>query len=173
MTWKSITEDEAALCRQMRLWIETVRDTGAKLGLTHYGSDWLPGDPDWHKSALFERIRSGLQPLGEPPPVGLACPWYAVVEDAGPHYVFDVQIEPEWYGENTVVALSNPYTIYERLGDKDFIVGDRSGTSYRFRLWFDPDWRHPQSPDNPRFQGGWFLQNVVFSPGISTPIEKL
>lgn len=79
MTWKSIEDDELILCQQMVRWIETARK--------YREPDWLPIYPDMMKSALFERIRSGLEPLEYPPPVGYSCPWYAVVEDRGPHVV--------------------------------------------------------------------------------------
>jgi hypothetical protein len=109
----------------------------------------------------LERIRSGLQPLDEPPPVGYSCPWYALVEDAGPHYIFDVSTDADWLEEDQVLAAQNRFTIYERCGEKDFIVGDIRGTSYRFRLWFDKDWVHPTGFREG--EGGWFMQNVTFA----------
>lgn len=142
------------------LWIRTVRETAAKYSLTYYGSDWLPSDADFDKSALLERIRSGLKPMDEPPPVGYSCPWYALVEDKGPHYIFDVSETANFLEENQILAAQNRFTIYERRGDKDYIVGDVRGTSYRFRLYYDAEWRHPTGfrPD----QGGWLMQNVDF-----------
>ena len=38
-------------------------------------------------SALLSRLRAGLQPLIVPPPLREGHPWYAVVEEAGPHEV--------------------------------------------------------------------------------------
>ena len=140
--------------RHVVRWIEVAR--------TKYGADWLPSDADMSKSALLERLRSGLEPLPEPPPVGMACPWYAVVEDAGPHYVFDVWFGNEndqFFKADDAVILQHGYKIVERRGDKDFIIKDRSDTSYRFRLWHDAEWKHPSG----RIVGGWFMQNTAFS----------
>jgi hypothetical protein len=161
MTWKSATPEELEHYRQVMLWITTVRETGAKYNLLGYGSDWLPSEADFAKSALLERIRSGLAPMVEPPPVGYSCPWYALVEDAGPHYIFDVSTDADWLEEDQVLAAQNRFTIYERRGEKDFIVGDIRGTSYRFRLWFDAEWNHPTGFR--KGQGGWFMQNVKFA----------
>ncbi len=47
-----------------------------------------------------------------------------------------------------------------KRGDDDLIVRDaRHTTSYRFRLWYDANWQHP----NKRITGGWFLQNVALA----------
>lgn len=168
MTWKLVTAEERTLFRQIMLWIRTVRETGAKYGNPLYGPDWLPSDSDFDKSALLERIRSGLQPMDEPPPVGFACPWYALVEDAGPHWVLDVRIDPTMLGEelrDTAIINQNGFTIYERRGETEFVVGDRRGTSYRFRLWYDAEWRHPSGVYRPN-EGGWFMQNVAFASGM-------
>jgi hypothetical protein len=122
---------------------------------------------DFDKSALLERIRSGLQPMDEPPPVGYSCPWYALVEDAGPHYVFDVHMRAQFVGENEIVVAQNLFTIYERLGEKEFVVGDKRGTSYRFRLWFDPEWEHPTGYR--KGEGGWLMQNVALASADTHP----
>lgn len=161
MTWKPVSQEEHELFRQIMLWISTVRETGKKYGLVYYGSDWLPSDADFSKSALFERIRSGLRPMDEPPPVGYSCPWYALVEDKGPHYIFDVTEDADFIEENQVLAAQNRFTIHERRGDKDYIVGDIRGTSYRFRLWYDAEWQPRSLAQEPR-KGGWFMQNVEF-----------
>ncbi len=72
-------EDAATGLRVLK-WIRTAVAAGYG-----YGSPgWLPCEPDFSKSALFERLRSGKEPLAEPPPLGLSCPWYGLVEDPGP-----------------------------------------------------------------------------------------
>jgi hypothetical protein len=161
MTWKPVTAEERKLFDQIMLWIRTARKAGAKYGLPYYSDSWLPSVPDFEKSALLERIRSGLMPMEEPPPVGYSCPWYALVEDHGPHYVFDVHMQSgsQFLCENEVLVAQNVYIIYERISEKELIVGDKRGTSYRFRLWFDPDWRHPTAyrPED----GGWLIQNIA------------
>lgn len=167
MTWRSATEEETEGFRQVLLWIKTVRETGAKYGNAYYGSDWLPSEADFEKSALLERIRSGKLPMDEPPPVGYSCPWYALVEDKGPHYIFDVTFEANWLSENECSVAQNRFTIYHTLGKKEFIVGDAKGTSYRFRLWYDEEYQHPAYRSNPPREapkGGWFMRNMDFEP---------
>lgn len=161
MTWTPITDAEMAMARHVVTWIRTAREAG-------YGSDWLPDEADMSKSALLERLRSGKDPLPEPPPLGMSCPWYALVEDPGPHYVFDV-----WRGgegliipADLIVVLQTPFKIVEECGEKDFIVRDAGhDTSYRFHLWFDPQWKAPER-SVPRILGGWFIRNVVFEKAI-------
>lgn len=153
MTWTPVTNTEMKIARNVVRWIETARSAG-------YPIDWLPSDADVSKSALLERLRSGKEPLGEPPPLGLSCPWYAVVEDPGPHYVFEV-----YEDKDTVAVLQNLYKIVRRFSEHKFIIRDgRRDTSYRFSLWYDADWRHPSG----RIVGGWFMQNAAFS--VHTPI---
>ena len=168
MSWAPVSTEQHELFEQIMLWIRTARAAGKQYALISYGSDWLPSTADFAKSALFERIRSGLAPLDEPPPVGFACPWYAVVEDAGPHWLMEVTPSSFPGEEEMLVINQNGFRIYDRLGDQEFIVGDRRGTSYRFRVWFDADWRHPTLSDHPRFQGGWFIQNTALAAATGT-----
>jgi len=39
------------------------------------------------KSALFWRLLNGKEALASPPPHSFSCPWYEVIEEAGPHPV--------------------------------------------------------------------------------------
>lgn len=57
-------------------WVTTVRKESHR----GYGEHWLPGYPDWIKSRLFWRIRSGKKPLKYAPPTCWSCPWYEVIE---------------------------------------------------------------------------------------------
>lgn len=162
--WKPLGEDGLILCQQITHWIRTVRDSNPDH--VFYGKAWLPGYADFIKSALFERIRSGVEPLPEPPPIGYACPWYAVVEDPGPHQCFSVEFPTDQNdpagAASRVVVLGCGYHIVERHGLKDFIVRDAlHETSYRFRLWFDEEWTHPTSTHLPK--GAWNIQNVEFA----------
>jgi len=179
MTWTPLSEADLHMAHGVTLWIETARKAG------YGGPDWLPSRADFVKSALFERIRSGKAPLPYPPPVGFACPWYALVEDVGPHPVGEAhtpfvpvfgQALPE-DGEDAapreswdlqpgeVTVLMNRYRIVETRGEQDFMVVDAHHvpqTPYRFRLWLDREWRHPSRPEGyPR--GGWFIQNMEFA----------
>ena len=167
MTWKSITEEELVLCQQMRVWIETAREWGK------YAPDWLPSHPDMVKSALFERLRSGLQPLEYPPPIGYACPWYAIVEDQGPHQVAEKEGEPFGiiWQDDRVHLLGNMYRIVSLTKHNDMIVRDAyHDTPYRFHLWFDPEFSRTISPYHPSTKtttqtvtlGMWLMRNIEF-----------
>lgn len=165
MTWASTTAEQLELARGVVLWIETARAAG------YGGSNWLPSDADIYKSALFERIRSGKRPLDEPPPRGFSCPWYALVEDRGPHYVGD----DVWNGpmagihlEKTMFVFQHPYAIVEERGEHDMVVRDATrDTSYRFLLWFDPTWVAPCNMAQ-RAPGGWFIQNLALTQGVQS-----
>lgn len=163
MAWNGVSGDEFACAQAVVTWISTARAAG------YGGPDWLPTEADIHKSALFERLRSGKDPLPFPPPIGLACPWYAVVEDPNPHHVGALNgMMGPWFGgdarwgdlipDGYVSVLQNTYKIVSRAGEEDYIVRDcHCGlTPYRWRLWLDREWRHPTRPGN----GGWFLQRV-------------
>lgn len=162
MTWKSITEEEFQFARHMIRWMEIARN--------RYGDKWIPSEADVSKSALLERLRNGLEPLPEPPPLGFSCPWYAVVEDPGPHYVFEVHVygPDDKFFANTIGILQHTYEIVDKLGETEYIVRSGNGSSYKFHLWFDPKWEHPNNEyarkrGHQGIIGGWFMQNVDFS----------
>lgn len=180
MTWNSTTEEEIKTAQRVVLWIKTARESG-------YGAeDWLPTYSDILKSALFERLRNGKEPLPFPPPRAMSCPWYAVVEDVGPHYIGNNDnYGPVSYGGgmtgekidlndmvvgDKVIIYQGIWKIEEKLGYRLFVISDdhhKIQTPYRFYLWYDPDWVLPNlNSDNPeviaRYTGGWFLRNVDF-----------
>ena len=171
MTWKQITQDEMELCTKMAWWIRVVRETGGQF----YGKDWLPSQADIGKSALFERIRSGREPLEFPPPLGYSCPWYGVVEDPGPHMVGNRIFEHvqfgiagnEYFPENSVSILQNLYEIVKRLAKEAYLIKDlRHDTPYRWKLWYDPEYDMSRfdnvAQKKPFPPGAWFMQNVDF-----------
>jgi hypothetical protein len=151
MTWTSVTPEEALLCQQMALWIATARAAG------YGGPAWLPSAADIHKSALFERIRSGKSPLPFPPPIGLACPWYALVEDPGPHRVgregpWAPRFGPDGFlAADEVSVVQNLYRVVERRADalvlRDAAHGE--GSPWLFRLWLEDGW--------------WLMRNMEFA----------
>ncbi len=173
--WKSITDDEMTLCQQMVRWLEIRKKWQPE-------EPWLPTEADISKSALFERLRSGGEPLEFPPPIGLACPWYAVVEDPRPHYIGtgrnDIYInckwddpifgpEGSWLKAGEVQLIQHTYRIVERRTETEVIVADGwRETPYRFRLWLDPD-HDPKFHHKPGIRGGWFIQNVEFAGSVS------
>lgn len=163
MTWNPATETDVEIAQAVVLWITTARAAG-------YGDNWLPMGVAVHKSALFERIRSGKDPLEFPPPVAFSCPWYALVEEPTPHNVGDGEnFGPHFYTgqrlmpENTVNIFQSLYDIVEKTSDTDMIVKDRRHeTPYRFRLWFDAEWRRPNAGDERA--GAWFMAIVEGVP---------
>lgn len=130
-------------------WIETARAN------KFANSSWLPEEPDVVKSALLERLYNGLDPLVEPPPLASSFPWYALVEDRGPHSISDVSrdtVRPD-----VIWALEYPYQVIQELGTNEFLVRDgRKRTPYRFRLWLD------KTSTSRARNGNWLIQNIVF-----------
>ena len=170
MTWNTAGTDEVAVAEAVILWIRTARDAG-------HGEGWLPTAADIRKSALFERLRSGKQPLPFPPPLGMSCPWYALVEDPEPQFVgrmdgFGPVFGTEGAdlpGAGRVSVMQSLYDIVERRSDTDMVVRDAMhgpGSPWTFRLWHDPDWKLPPiaAPGSRGAlpPGGWFLRNMTF-----------
>jgi hypothetical protein len=155
---RPLTDAEQVLGVRMLRWLR-IRRTWAG-----WRDPLLPTDADIVKSALFERLRSGREPLDFPPPIGLDCPWYAVVEDPGPHRADTWGIEFEgrvWAGPGEVAILKNIYLILERVPeqtgnpqnptDQVFTIQDKypKDSPYRFRLWYEEeeDIRRPNKPE--------------------------
>lgn len=158
MTWTPTTSNDLDTARAVVTWIRTARAAG------YGGPDWWPSDADVAKSALFERLRSGKEPLEFPPPVAFSCPWYAVVEDHEPHYVGNGPgFGPYFYQDGELMGtqgqvnlFQNHYGVVEKTTDQDMVVRDvRHQTPYLFRLWFDADYRSASTST-----GGWFLQII-------------
>jgi len=150
MSWKPLSKDDLKLSSILLKYIRTVRETNLRTHSLLYNEMWLPSEVDIIKSALFERLRSGLEPLSEPPPLGYSCPWYALIEDAGPHYIFDC-----YFNDDKINILQNMYEIVEKTEDF-YIVKDASkNTSYRFKVFYDKEWEHPTAKI--LGSGGWFI----------------
>ena len=157
MSWKPISKEEYAFAQLLIKFIKVVRDTNSGQERLYYSKNWLPSDADISKSALLERMRSGLEPLAEPPPLGYSCPWYAVVEDAGPHYLYDCYFKED---ETIVHALQHVYNVVEK-SEYYYIVKDaKYDTSYRFKIFYDSEWEHPTAKILGK--GAWFIRNMEF-----------
>ena len=168
MTWHSLTRIEADMCRITVQWISIVRSE-------NYPDNWLPTDADMAKSALFERLRGGLEPLPRPPPCGMSCPWYALVEDAGPHYAGSGYFAPLFsdkdslIGENRVSVFQNTYDILSREADGSFLLADAfhlPRTPWTFRLFYNDEWGMPGRQE----RGGWFIRNTEFEQKAEIPV---
>lgn len=150
-----LTQRDFNICLAMSKWIATVRAESAKGRAPGYWPDWVPSEADIAKSRLFWRIRSGKEPLPEPPPRAYSCPWYEVVEEIDrAHWCYDdVHVGDQW-----VSIAQCPY---------DVVEWESAGTPriVRFNCWRFRLWRGSQ--DAPTFSGGvpgirtlqgWWLQ---------------
>ena len=151
-----LTTGDMMLLGAMRLWIETVRK------IDRYGIEWLPSDVDMLKSRLFWRIRSGKQPLPEPPPTAYSCPWYELIEDDRPHWAYDMWVNP--HGDTCAISQCG-YAV-EVFGENRYPEVVRFG-SYRFKTWMGDS---PYGPGlgkvTPR---GWWIQRIVAKSETPTP----
>lgn len=118
-----LTKRDISLLEAYSVWIQTFAKAQGVV-------PFLTGYPDWIKSRLFWRIRSGKKPLPYPPPTAFSCPWYELIEVPEPHETADTVRE---YDGKLIVAQSR----YEILGREDnkWIVGYGP---YRFKAWNGP-----------------------------------
>lgn len=185
MTWKSITQEEKDLIMLAIKWLEVRKRWDP-------GSEYYSTEADLSKSALFERMRNGLEPLDFPPPIGFSCPWYAIVEDPGPHIVGyggglgDIHFSKDYtddsfitriaekYKNGTVVILQHTYEIFEQNGEADFIIRDTLvdpedtdvKSPYFFRLYWNPDHEIKRVIDGKITReniGAWLMYNTNFN----------
>ncbi|GEO42036.1 hypothetical protein SAE02_61840 [Skermanella aerolata] len=182
---RQLTEAEELLGSRMLRWLRIRRTWGGgRVPL-------LPNEADLRKSALFERLRNALEPLDYPPPLGLDCPWYALVEDPGPHRADSWEIDfgdapgkHFWAGPGDVCFFKNIYEILERTPeesatpknptDQVFIVRSKGllrgrQSPYRFRLWFEAkeDIRRRPNPPSLNTGGNSIILPVPFDTGSS------
>ena len=185
MTWKSITPDEVKLINQYELWrktaMEAVKFYAHPDFYTAQYKDYIPSEADLSKSALFERIRSGRDPLPEPPPIGLACPWYSIVEDPQDHWSkedsFGMRAYVEypkglqdmaksydlWENDCKIIQyFSNDYEVVKKLDKYLYVVRDwAKRTSYRFFIWKDPEEKYFPPGTNPTKFQPWSLVHII------------
>lgn len=141
-----LTKRDLSIAQSVVGWIRAVRETGHNEG-------WLPDGADFIKSRLFWRVRSGKKPLLHAPPTCFSCPWYEVVEEAGPHSTFDGGIF-EWEPGKRLLSIAQcGYTIVEESADgREFLV---EFNTYRFRVWRAPSTFNPERED-------WVIQRDNF-----------
>lgn len=118
-----LTKRDMSLLEAYTTWRATVaKENGGVLT--------LPGPPDWLKSRLFWRIRSGKAPLKYAPPTAYSCPWYELIEVAGPHDTWEtIRI-----ADGNVHIAQCRYDMIRKEGDI-WIVGFGP---YRFKAWNGP-----------------------------------
>lgn len=118
-----LTQRDIDLLMCVSKWMETAQKWNESYS---YRVSWIPSEADYAKSRLFWRIRSGKDPLLEPPPTSFSCPWYELVELLEPHDCWDVH-----FPEGQVVVNQCAYNLVRTDGEKR-LVGFHS---YRFWLW--------------------------------------
>jgi hypothetical protein len=136
-------ERDIKLLQAYQLWVKTANDaaeaqfkkTGQK---SSYAKDtWVPSYPDMLKSRLFWRIRSGKDPLPEPPPTAYSCSWYELIEVPGPH---DVWEEIRVFDKDHFLGSKGPvcsvaqslYEVLEQHEDGTLIL---KYNCYKFKAW--------------------------------------
>ena len=122
----TLTRRDIWILESQNKWICTAIAAGA------FKPGKLPHHPDWIKSRLFWRIRSGKEPLKYPPPTCYSCPWYEVIEIEGPHSSGDTIREFE--REPGKKQASFNQCLYDILG----VDGDKwvlGFGPYRFLAW--------------------------------------
>lgn len=94
------------------------------------------------KSALFNRLLNGKQPLIYPPPCAYSYPWYEVIEENGP---FNLSLEAKdleeimWEnldGESQVLIEQTIWKLLEKTSEKEMIVtfGKWEDLGFKWRL---------------------------------------
>lgn len=75
------------------------------------------------KSALFNRLMEGKEPLPIPPPKAFSYPWYELIED-GYGYPYEVwKAEDNFFGDFPAVGIDQSiWKLIEEKGENDYIV---------------------------------------------------
>lgn len=139
-----------------RQWIETV-------WAARQDMKWLPGEIDCLKSRLFWRIRSGKSPLPSPPPTAYSCPWYEVIEEIRPHFLWEEVrfYEPRENQPETVAVIAQcQYVVIDRSDPKKTIVGFGP---WRFRIWIGKGMNRVCMPDGKWKNSevsGWLIERT-------------
>ena len=175
----ALFERDIKVISDLILWMRVARDEN-KNGFHKrdgYGDDWFPSYADCLKSRLFWRIRAGKPILRHAPPTAMSCPWYELIEDDRPHWVYDEPIVyNEVFGKTqdpplVSVSGSSWFKLVEKKDDTHLVVG--------FAPWTFDMWKAPN--DVPAYdpvakQGytktieGWWIQRRV-EPGEQLYLE--
>lgn len=158
-----LTEHDIWLLKAHSLWVQTATEA-QKIRPRGIPEHWLPHYPDWIKSRLFWRIRSGKEPLKYPPPTCYSCPWYEVVEM--PDIVHSTAEEVRVWANETVgkyaVVAQCRYEIISGPDDpsKENPLHLRYG-KYRFKAWNGlVEWKgvHKNGEPYSNWHPGGFIQ---------------
>ena len=154
-----LTRRDLFICQSLITWVQTVRASGG-LG---YGPDWLPNRVDIAKSRLFWRIRSGKEPLPEPPPRAFSCPWYELVEEPErPHWVSELWTDGE------ICSIAQCRYDVEKWSDDRQPEIVKFG-SYRFKVWEGDSYDSPSL--GKMAPHGWWIQRLVGDEQAGNPLR--
>ena len=151
-------ETDVKLLNDCMLWIQIAR----KSERSGYGPEWLPNTVDFLKSRLFWRIRSGKNPLKHAPPCAYSCPWYELIEDERPHWVWEnVRIYQRGFRDNgspaSVSVAQTLYELIERQSDCSLLL---AYGPYHFKVWAGQQMvpAHVDGKDVQKPLDGWYIQ---------------
>lgn len=129
----------------------------------------FPSGADIDKSALLDRLLAGKEPLPSPPPTCMSYPWYAVVEEPGPHgcevggaVTLGALIgQPEPDGRARVVVNQAVWIVEREVAGDELHVRWRDGQPL-YRLWRNPEhaaWEAAGRPPG-RYPWPWLIQRL-------------
>lgn len=151
-----------------------------------------PTRAEIRESALLQRLRRGYEPLPYPPPVRRLRPWYALVEEAKPHFISHLASHEiagqhgPWeaatirferargitpglvrLGDEVVRILGWYYRVEEKMNAETYVVRDAVyDTPYRFRLWLEDETMLGRQATG-RHASGWFMQTGALENRIA------
>jgi|SRR5271157_5601692 len=155
------------IIKQTILWMAIARYENKNKPHSSYGDDWYPSNADISKSRLFWRIRAGQKILTNAPPTAMSCPWYEVIEDIRPHWVYDMNIMTEVFGvkqDPPLVSISGTsfFKLLETIDENHHVVEFKPWT---FDLWNAPNEQATYNPATGQTEmkmiNGWWLQRRV------------
>lgn len=151
-----LTKDNFQLVKYVIKWIETVRKS------KDYSDDWLPNEIDAMKSRLFWRIRTGKDPLPEPPPRAYSCPWYEVIEQDRPHWANDLHdlksFREAFHLKQEPDKLSICQCLYDIVEFDEKQRGIVKFGNYEFDIWKESRMVINSDQTHEQEFNGWWIQ---------------
>jgi hypothetical protein len=139
-------------------WLEIRERHGQDVGCANQ----LRADAD--HSALLGRLRRGLEPLPEPPPLAMSYPWYSLIEE-GRDEAFEVYLfehENSILPKGSLVIEQTAWKVLETLGPEvwvaTYFVPDVDAIE---KLRKTPEWKQGGSIPKKLSDSRW----KVYSPG--------
>lgn len=136
--------NEAKLAATLVKYIEIARE--------QYGREWLPQQVDICKSALFNRMLSGKEPLPFAPPRAFSYPRYDIFDEPNKiHEAFEVVQDGD-----TLIINQCPWCIIQKVSDDEYLVKYKSAPVCR--VWKNLDAPVSRVVDINPHNYFWFIQ---------------